>query len=181
MQSRKSMKKTGECGYITYKLNKMDKLRQELINSWWTTEPDSIDLSAQSELHEADMRPRQWCKWHHGTNRLTSVTITVSPPQSPVTNCRRECIGLKSTTSPRHNCLRCLAPVTASQDPISLCSNSSTGFLSNTSTLTDSSSFLHRSTTIMMLFASAVLPILTLWRPLLPCGYSYKASRARPG
>ena len=31
------------------------------------------------------------------------------------------------------------------------------------------------------LCTDSTVVVLTLWRPLLPCGYSYRASRARPG
>ena len=59
------------------------------------------------------------------------------PPQSPVTKCTCECIGLKLTGLSRHSCLICLAPVTASHEENSLSSNSSTGFLFSTAIQTN--------------------------------------------
>ena len=78
-----------------------------------------------------------WSKQRAFTNSLPSVTTTSIPPQSPVTKCTCECIGLKLTGLSRHSCLICLAPVTASHEENSLSSNSSTGFLFSTAIQTN--------------------------------------------
>jgi len=69
---------------------------------------------------------------YHVTNPVSSVTMTLTPPPSLVMNCRQECIRWKSTNSPRHNCLRCLAPVAVSNAENSRSNSSSTSFLLNT-------------------------------------------------